>query len=101
DRARPLPRRQRHLVHAGRVRHLYQPQEHHRHPDGDRADPAVGQHQPRRLLCLPRRSRRPGIRDVRAHGGGGRGGDRLGHPRHLLPLARHDLGRRRQQDERL
>ena len=37
-------------VHARHLRHLSQPQERHRHPDVDRADPARRQHQPRRLL---------------------------------------------------
>jgi hypothetical protein len=37
-------------VHARRLRHLPQPQERHRHPDVDRADPARRQHQPRRVL---------------------------------------------------
>ncbi len=37
-------------VHDRRRRHHPQPQEHHRHPDVGRADPARGQHQPRRLL---------------------------------------------------
>ena len=38
-------------VHDRRVRHLPQPQEHHHHPDVDRADPAGGQHQLRGLLA--------------------------------------------------
>ena len=37
-------------VHDRRRRHHSQPQEHHHHPDVGRADPAVGQHQPRRLF---------------------------------------------------
>ena len=39
-------------VHDRRRRHHPQPQEHHHHPDVGRADPALGQHQPRRLLDL-------------------------------------------------
>ena len=39
-------------LHHRRVRHLPEPQEHHHHPDVDRADPAGGQHQFRRLLGL-------------------------------------------------
>ena len=39
-------------VHDRRRRHHPQPQEHHHHPDVGRADPAFGQHQPRRLLDL-------------------------------------------------
>jgi hypothetical protein len=34
------------------LRHLPQPQERHHHPDVDRADPAGGEHQPRRVLGL-------------------------------------------------
>ena len=37
-----------------------------------------------------RRPRRPGLRDVRADRGGGRGGDRPRHPRRLFPQPRHD-----------
>ena len=44
-------RRRRDPVRARRARHLPQPQERDRHPDGDRADPARGEHQPRRLLA--------------------------------------------------
>jgi NADH-quinone oxidoreductase subunit K len=59
------------LFVLGVLGHLPQPQERDRHPDGDRADPAGGEHQPRRLQRLPGRSDRPGLRDVRADRGGG------------------------------
>ena len=88
-------------VHARRVRHLPEPQERHRHPDVGRADPARRQHQLRRLLGRARRSRRPGLRAVRADGRGRRSGDRPCHPRRLLPQPRLDRGRRRQHDEGL
>ena len=51
-RARPLSHRRRDPVHARHLRHLPQPQERHRHPDVDRADPARGQHQSGRVLDL-------------------------------------------------
>ena len=85
DRPRPLSRRRRDPVRARRVRHFPQPEERHRHPDGDRADPARGEHQPGRLLGLPRRHGRAGVRDVRADRRRRRGGDRPRHPRHLFP----------------
>jgi hypothetical protein len=47
---RPLSRRFGDPLHARRVRHLPEPQERHRHPDVDRADPARGEHQPRGVL---------------------------------------------------
>ncbi len=40
-------------VHARYSRHLPEPQEHHRHPDVDRTDPARGQHQPGGVFDLP------------------------------------------------
>ena len=40
------------LFTLGDFRHLSQPQERHRHPDVDRADPARGQHQPGRVFEL-------------------------------------------------
>jgi NADH-quinone oxidoreductase subunit J len=61
DRHRTLRRRQLDPVRARRARHLPQPQERDRHPDGDRADPARGEHQPRRLQRLPRRPDRARI----------------------------------------
>ena len=51
-RPRPLSGGRRDPVHHRRVRHLREPQEHHRHPDVDRADPAGGEHQPGRVLGL-------------------------------------------------
>ena len=50
---------------------------------------------------FPRRHRRPGLRADRAHGRGGRGGDRACHPRRLFPQPRLDRGRRHQSDEGL
>jgi NADH-quinone oxidoreductase subunit J len=98
DRPSSLSRGRRDPVRARSVRHLPQPQEHHRHPDGDRADPAQREHQPRRLLGLHGRHGRAGLRDVRAHRRRGGGGDRARHPRHLFPQPRHDRGRRHQPD---
>ena len=50
----PLSHRRRDPLHARRVRHLPQPEERHRHPDVDRADPARREHQLRGVLQLPR-----------------------------------------------
>ncbi len=44
---------------------------HHRDPDVGRADPALGQHQPRGLLDPAQRHHRTGLRPVRADRRGG------------------------------
>ncbi len=66
DRARTIPFRRGGALHHRRVRHLPEPQERDRHPDVDRADPARGEHQLRRVLRLPARSGGTSVRDVRA-----------------------------------
>src|SRR3984893_8914998 len=88
-------------VHAGDLRDLSEPQERDHHADVDRVDAACGQHQLRRVLGLSERSRRPGLRDVRADGCGGRSGNWPRHSRRLLPQSRHYPGRGHQHDERL
>ncbi len=50
---------------------IFGPEEHHRHPDVDRADPARREHQPRGVLHPSRRHHGPGLRAVHPHGGGG------------------------------
>ncbi|KAF1857368.1 hypothetical protein Lal_00044877 [Lupinus albus] len=97
----PLPHRRGDPVHARRARHLHQPQEHHRHPDVGRADPALGQHQPRGLLDPAERHHRTGLRPVRADRRGGRIGHRPRHPGGVLPQPRIDRGRGREHDEGL
>ena len=96
-----LPDAGRDPVHDRRVRHLPQPQERDHHPDVDRADPARGQHQLRRVLGLPGRPRRPDLRHVRPDRRGRRGGDRARDRRGLFPQPRQHRGRRHQPDEGL
>src|SRR6185295_8632813 len=100
-RARTLSGCRRDPFHARYSRHLPQPQERHRHPDVDRADPAGGEHQPRRLLGLPARRGGPDLRHVRADRGRRRGGGRARDSRHLLPQPRRYRRGRRLDDEGL
>src|ERR1700729_4220833 len=92
DRSRTLPRGRRHPVHGRDPRHLPQPQEHHRHPDVDRADPARRQYQPGGILNLPRRYRRLGVRAAGAHGGGGGSGNRSCGAGGVFPQSWFDRG---------
>ena len=68
-----LPDAGRHPVHDRRGRDLREPQERHHHLDVDRADPARGQHQLRRLLGLAGRPDRPDLRHVHPDRRGRRG----------------------------
>jgi NADH-quinone oxidoreductase subunit J len=69
DRSRPLSGRRGDPVHHGGAGHLPQPEEPHRHPDGDRADPARREPEPRRLLGRASGSGGTGLRHVRADRG--------------------------------
>src|SRR6478672_10132500 len=64
---RPLPVSRRDPVRALGDRHLPQPQEPDRAADGDRADAARGQPELRRVLALPRRHGRAGVRVLHPH----------------------------------
>src|SRR6185312_2614496 len=96
-----LPGGRRDPVHHRGVRHLREPQEHHRHPDVDRADPAGRQHQPGGVLGLPGQRHRPGLRHDRADRGRRRGRRGACDPGHLLPQSRRHRRGRRLDDEGL
>ena len=66
-----------------------------------RADAARGQHQLRRVLALPRRRRRAGVRVLHPDRGRGRGRDRPGDPGHAVPQPAHDQRRRNRHVEGL
>src|SRR3954453_8858616 len=101
DLAPALPHRGGDPVHHRRARHLPQPPQRDPDADGDRADPARGQHQPRRFLGLSRGSHRASAGHVRPDRRRRRSRNWSRHPRHLLPPPRLDRGRRRQPDARL
>ena len=85
---RPLPVARRDPVRAVGDRHLPEPQEPDRAADGDRADAARGQPELRRLLALPRRHGRPGVRVLHPDRGRRRVGDRPGDPGRAVPQPR-------------
>src|SRR5512145_3238380 len=89
-----LPRPRGDPVRDQRGGHLPQPQEPDRAADGDRAHVARGEPQLHRVLALPRRSGRAGIRVLHPHCGGSGVGDRPRHSRSALPQPQYDRRRR-------
>ncbi|CAA9437932.1 MAG: NADH-ubiquinone oxidoreductase chain K, partial [uncultured Ramlibacter sp.] len=82
---RALPVAGRDPVRAVGGRHLPEPPQPDRAADGHRADAAGRQHELRRLLLLPGRHARPGVRVLHPHRGRGRVRHWPGHPGPAVP----------------